>query len=314
MCLQIEELIENDEELVQRVRQFQETIGKEPSFGNTRNLVTTSTTHEVETPRAPRRRATRNARSPPRKRALRIWSSLPEATDAAHGAAAAPRQPHAYTNRRRRKPVSQIRTPNHPIVRGPDTPSNVINSNSSANTASNSGSTETNIAEQTRMSPAELYIDIPVDRPNDVTLTNNKLNNKFKSTNKTNNTVQARKSPAERNIEILVNQTNNVTLTNDESSKQSKSISNTNNTIQARNSPNEPNINILVNQPNVITVTNNELRKKSSSKNVTSLRRRNTSVRNYLTSSQDGPGTSSGLYADKDEPPTLFMIYSDDSD
>ncbi|XP_028174433.1 uncharacterized protein LOC114363037 [Ostrinia furnacalis] len=70
---EIEELIENDEELVERVRQFQETIGQAPSFGNARNLVTASAPPEPETPRAPRRRYRgAAAREPPRKRALNI--------------------------------------------------------------------------------------------------------------------------------------------------------------------------------------------------------------------------------------------------
>ncbi|KAL0880882.1 hypothetical protein ABMA27_002063 [Loxostege sticticalis] len=69
---EIEELIENDEELVERVQQFQETIGLEPSFGNARNLVTASAPPEPDTPRAPRRRAPRHPREPVRKRALKI--------------------------------------------------------------------------------------------------------------------------------------------------------------------------------------------------------------------------------------------------
>ncbi|XP_039751087.1 condensin-2 complex subunit D3-like isoform X2 [Pararge aegeria] len=70
---EIEELIENDEELVQRVQQFQETIGLEASFGNTRNLVTSSAPPEPVTPRAPRKRpASRYTAATPRKRALRI--------------------------------------------------------------------------------------------------------------------------------------------------------------------------------------------------------------------------------------------------
>ncbi|KAM3964157.1 condensin-2 complex subunit D3 [Aphomia sociella] len=71
---EIEELIENDEELVERVQQFQETIGLEPSFGNSRNLVTASAPPEPDTPRAPRRRPAGTALSTPRprKRALRI--------------------------------------------------------------------------------------------------------------------------------------------------------------------------------------------------------------------------------------------------
>ncbi|XP_059046345.1 condensin-2 complex subunit D3-like [Achroia grisella] len=71
---EIEELIENDEELVERVQQFQGTIGLEPSFGNMRNLVTSSAPPEPDTPRAPRRRprpVTYTPR-PPKKRALRI--------------------------------------------------------------------------------------------------------------------------------------------------------------------------------------------------------------------------------------------------
>lgn len=69
---EIEELIENDEELVERINQFQETIGIESSFGNTRNLVTTSAPPDPETPRAPRRKAPRQYKGPPKKRALKI--------------------------------------------------------------------------------------------------------------------------------------------------------------------------------------------------------------------------------------------------
>ncbi|XP_053612287.1 condensin-2 complex subunit D3-like [Plodia interpunctella] len=69
---EIEELIENDEELVVRIQQFQENIGQEQSFGNSRNLVTRSAPPEPDTPRAPRRRLARSAVAPPRKRALRI--------------------------------------------------------------------------------------------------------------------------------------------------------------------------------------------------------------------------------------------------
>ncbi|RVE55138.1 hypothetical protein evm_000036 [Chilo suppressalis] len=69
---EIEELIENDEELVERVHQFQETIGLEPSFGNARNLVTSSAPPEPETPRAPRKRPAHRTRETPRKRALKI--------------------------------------------------------------------------------------------------------------------------------------------------------------------------------------------------------------------------------------------------
>ncbi|XP_069356527.1 condensin-2 complex subunit D3-L isoform X2 [Maniola hyperantus] len=70
---EIEELIENDEELVERVRQFQETIGLPASFGNARNLVTASGPPEPVTPHAPRKRpAARHPAPTPRKRALRI--------------------------------------------------------------------------------------------------------------------------------------------------------------------------------------------------------------------------------------------------
>ncbi|CAH2108291.1 unnamed protein product [Euphydryas editha] len=69
---EIEELIENDEELVERVRQFQETIGLEASFGNARNLVTASAPPEPDTPRARRRPAPRARPHSPRKRALRV--------------------------------------------------------------------------------------------------------------------------------------------------------------------------------------------------------------------------------------------------
>ncbi|XP_072938670.1 condensin-2 complex subunit D3-like [Epargyreus clarus] len=69
---EIEELIENDEELVERVQQFQATIGLEPSFGNARNLVTASAPPEPDTPRAPRKRPRPAHTHEPRKRALRI--------------------------------------------------------------------------------------------------------------------------------------------------------------------------------------------------------------------------------------------------
>ncbi|XP_063620991.1 uncharacterized protein LOC134793359 [Cydia splendana] len=71
---EIEELIENDETLVERMKTFQDLIGvdKMPVFGNTRNLVTTSAPPEPDTPRAPRRRPARHSHGPPRKRALRI--------------------------------------------------------------------------------------------------------------------------------------------------------------------------------------------------------------------------------------------------
>ncbi|XP_063362383.1 uncharacterized protein LOC134651237 isoform X2 [Cydia amplana] len=71
---EIEELIENDETLVERMKTFQDLIGvdKMPVFGNTRNLVTTSAPPEPDTPRAPRRRVASRAQGPPRKRALRI--------------------------------------------------------------------------------------------------------------------------------------------------------------------------------------------------------------------------------------------------
>ncbi|XP_063384989.1 uncharacterized protein LOC134671147 [Cydia fagiglandana] len=70
---EIEELIENDETLVGRMKTYQELIGvdKMPAFGNTRNLVTTSAPPEPDTPRA-RRRPARQSSGPPRKRALRI--------------------------------------------------------------------------------------------------------------------------------------------------------------------------------------------------------------------------------------------------
>lgn len=68
-------MIQLDEELVQRIRQFQETIGLEPSFGNARNLVTASAPPDPDTPRAPRRRPAprpaHHAHHTP-KRALRI--------------------------------------------------------------------------------------------------------------------------------------------------------------------------------------------------------------------------------------------------
>ncbi|CAH0714396.1 unnamed protein product, partial [Brenthis ino] len=67
---EIEELIENDEELVERVQQFQETIGLEASFGNARNLVTASAPPEPDTPRA-RKRPARALRAP-KRRALNI--------------------------------------------------------------------------------------------------------------------------------------------------------------------------------------------------------------------------------------------------
>ncbi|CAK1601019.1 unnamed protein product [Parnassius mnemosyne] len=72
---EIEELIENDEELVERIHQFQETIGLEPSFGNARNLVTASAPPDPDTPSS-RKRGARPGRArdapPHRKRALRI--------------------------------------------------------------------------------------------------------------------------------------------------------------------------------------------------------------------------------------------------
>ncbi|KPJ20188.1 Condensin-2 complex subunit D3 [Papilio machaon] len=66
---EIEELIQLDEELVQRIRQFQETIGLEPSFGNARNLVTASAPPDPDTPRAHRKRPPHRHHA---KRALRI--------------------------------------------------------------------------------------------------------------------------------------------------------------------------------------------------------------------------------------------------
>ncbi|XP_061382352.1 condensin-2 complex subunit D3-like isoform X1 [Danaus plexippus] len=68
--LEIEELIVNDEELIRRVQQFQETIGLEP-IGNERNLVTTSAPPDPDTPRA-RKRPHRQQTNSHRKRALRI--------------------------------------------------------------------------------------------------------------------------------------------------------------------------------------------------------------------------------------------------
>ncbi|XP_068632402.1 condensin-2 complex subunit D3-L [Battus philenor] len=68
---EIEELIENDEELVERIRHFQQTIGLESSFGNARNLVTTSAPMDPETPRQPRKRHARTTDSH-RKRALKL--------------------------------------------------------------------------------------------------------------------------------------------------------------------------------------------------------------------------------------------------
>lgn len=69
---EIEELIDSDEELVGRIQQFQENIGQAPTFGNPRNLVTTSAPPEPETPRASRRRPRLTQAHTPRKRALRI--------------------------------------------------------------------------------------------------------------------------------------------------------------------------------------------------------------------------------------------------
>ncbi|CAK1540518.1 unnamed protein product [Leptosia nina] len=71
---EIEELIQEDEELVERVRHFQEAIGLESSAGNIRNLVTMSAPADPETPRAPRKRQTerKSFTHTPRKRALKI--------------------------------------------------------------------------------------------------------------------------------------------------------------------------------------------------------------------------------------------------
>lgn len=75
---QIEELIENDEELVERIQQFQETIGLETSFGNARNLVTSSAPPEPDTPRRKRpARAPAAPRTPRgKRRALRVWLTI----------------------------------------------------------------------------------------------------------------------------------------------------------------------------------------------------------------------------------------------
>ncbi|CAG4948586.1 unnamed protein product [Colias eurytheme] len=71
---EIEELIQDDEELVERVRHFQETIGLEVSSGNARNLVTASAPPDPETPRARKRppRTPRHYAQSPKKRALKI--------------------------------------------------------------------------------------------------------------------------------------------------------------------------------------------------------------------------------------------------
>ncbi|XP_045532916.1 condensin-2 complex subunit D3-like [Pieris brassicae] len=68
---EIEELIEDDEELVERVRHFQDTIGLEPSSGNSRNLVTSSVPPDPETPRSQKKRP-RPYSHTPRKRKLKI--------------------------------------------------------------------------------------------------------------------------------------------------------------------------------------------------------------------------------------------------
>ncbi|XP_050673805.1 condensin-2 complex subunit D3-like isoform X2 [Leptidea sinapis] len=70
---EIEELIENDEDLMERVRQFQETHGLEPITVNARNLVTSNVPPDPETPRAPRKRVNRSDQNKsPRKRILRV--------------------------------------------------------------------------------------------------------------------------------------------------------------------------------------------------------------------------------------------------
>lgn len=108
--LQIEELIDSDEEIVERIHHFQQNIGQAPSFGNTRNLVTTSAPPEPDTPRAPRRRPRAAAHSP-RKRALRIWSERaePSATRRALSSRSGPGP--------RRTPATN---PNPAAVRPPD--------------------------------------------------------------------------------------------------------------------------------------------------------------------------------------------------
>ncbi|KAJ2950007.1 hypothetical protein O0L34_g11342 [Tuta absoluta] len=124
---EIEELIENDEELVQSVRQFQETIGTEPSFGNTRNLVTSSTTNEPETPRASRKRPQRNTNrvtrtsyvtpQAPRKPDPHVTPQAPRKPDP-HVTPQAPRKPDPHvTPQAPRKPDPHV-TPQAP--RKPD--------------------------------------------------------------------------------------------------------------------------------------------------------------------------------------------------
>ncbi|XP_063893510.1 condensin-2 complex subunit D3 isoform X2 [Helicoverpa armigera] len=69
--LEIKELFEDNVELMKSIQLFQETIGLEVTFGNVRNLVTSTAPAEPDTPRAPRRRP-RPPPVTPRKRALRI--------------------------------------------------------------------------------------------------------------------------------------------------------------------------------------------------------------------------------------------------
>lgn len=69
--LEIKELFEDNVELMKSIQLFQETIGLEVTFGNVRNLVTSTAPAEPDTPRAPRKRPRPPALTP-RKRALRI--------------------------------------------------------------------------------------------------------------------------------------------------------------------------------------------------------------------------------------------------
>lgn len=284
VCLQIEELIENDEELVQRVRQFQETIGREPSFGNSRNLVTTSTTHEPETPRAPRRRAPRSGRSPPRKRAMRIWSLLNDASQAAQAAVNALPPPATpwlshFRTKSRVQTFSAIRAPSEtnsftPVLHATGQTTNVlcVNSNSSADRASSSGSSETTIAVQTHQSSTNslesisLLGDITVSNGNDATNNNNNY-----------------------------------------SSKKSSSGNETYITVEIMKSSTKPNSNILLNKPNDVTLTSNQSSKAHSSINRPSSSKGNTSVSNCSTSLYDAPSTSSGYYSTTNNDPMIIF-------
>lgn len=78
---------------------------------------------------------------------------------------------------------------------------------------------ETDIAVETRQTPAKPNIDVLVNRPNKVALTNNESSKKSNSINKSNTTVQARITPTKPSIDK-----NNVTLSNNQASKDSSSM------------------------------------------------------------------------------------------